>query len=66
MSDNGSHITRPELAAELRSLRMEMRLLLIGLVAVIKLDLPNEITIPAIAAFAFKTLWGMFAAYHGS
>ena len=65
MNGESSHITRPELAAELRSLRMEMRLLLIALVAVLKLALPNEITVPAVSAFALKTLWGMFAAYHG-
>ena len=65
MNGESSHVTRPELAAELRSLRYEMRLLIVGLVVVLKLNLPDEITIPAVSAFALKTLWGMFAAYHG-
>jgi hypothetical protein len=65
MSDESSHITRPELAAELRSVRYEMRLLIVGLVVVLKLNLPDTITVPALSALAIKTLWGMVAAYHG-
>ena len=40
-----------------------MRLLIVGLVVVLKLNLPDEITIPAVSAFALKQLWGMFAPY---
>lgn len=46
---NGEHVTRAELAAELRSLRYEMRLLIVGLVIVLKLNLPDEITVPAVS-----------------
>ncbi len=63
---NGDHVSRAELAAELRSLRYEMRLLIVGLVVVLKLNLPDEITVPAVTAFALKTLWGIVAAYHGN
>ena len=63
MNGESSHVTRPELAAELRSLRYEMRLLIIGLVVVLKLNLPDEITIPAVTALAAKTLWGVIAAH---
>lgn len=65
MSDNGSHVTRPELAAELRSVRYEMRLLIIGLVIVLKLNLPDSVTVPAVSALAVKTLWGIVAAHFG-
>ena len=59
---NGEHVGRAELRAELRSVRYEMRLLIIGLVVVVKLDLPDTITVPAISALAAKTLWGLVSA----
>lgn len=65
MSDNGSHVSRAELAAELRSVRYEMRLLIIGLVIVLKLNLPDSVTVPAVSALAVKTLWGIGAAHLG-
>jgi len=61
---NGSHITRPELAAELRSVRYEMRLLIVGLVVVLKLNLPDTITVPAVSALAVKTLWAVISSRH--
>ena len=62
---NGSHVTRPELAAELRSMRYEMRLLIVGIVVVLKLNLPDEVTFPAVAAVVLKTLWGVTAGFRG-
>ena len=65
MNGESSHVPRPELAAELRSLRYEMRLLIVGLVIVLKLNLPDEVTIPAVSAFALKTFWSIVAAHYG-
>lgn len=62
---NGDHVSRAELAAELRSVRYEMRLLIVGLVVVLKLPLPDSITVPAISALVLKTVWGIVTAYHG-
>lgn len=42
-----------------------MRLLIVGLVIVLKLNLPDEITVPAVSALALKTLWGIVAAGNG-
>lgn len=62
---NGEHVTRAELASELRSLRLEMRLLIVGCILVLKLDFPNEITIPAVSALAAKAVWGLVVGHYG-
>lgn len=52
------HVTRPELVAELKALRFEMRLLMLALAVLPNLDLPESVTVPAVGALAAKTAWG--------
>ena len=60
-----AYVAASEWAAERRSLRYEMRLLLVGLIVVLKLNLPDEVTIPAVAAVVLKTLWGIAVGFRG-
>ena len=55
MSDNGSHVTRPELQAELRALQYRI-LLYLG----ITVGLPVPVTLGALLAMVGKSAWVIF------
>jgi hypothetical protein len=62
MADN---VTRQEMMSELKSLRNEMRLLLVVTVATLKFNVPDAITATAITAVFIKACWSVFAARIG-
>lgn len=51
------HVTRRELATELRSFRNEMRLLIAMAVLVINFDVPREFTAAVIFTLLVKAVW---------
>lgn len=51
------HVTRRELALELRSFRNEMRILIVGAIVVLRFDVPAEVTAAALLAFVVKLGW---------
>ena len=54
MSD---HVTRAELAAELKALNNSLTLKIVVVLALVKFDLPSEVTVPAITAVALKSVY---------
>lgn len=59
MSESSDHVTRQELNAELRSLKNEMRLLMVGVVVVLSPEVPKELTVAALVAIVGKSVWGL-------
>lgn len=51
------HITFREFKTELKSFRNETRVLIVGLLVVLRFDVPKEITAAAIAGILAKALW---------
>ena len=51
------HITAREFRSELKSFRNETRVLIVGLLVVLRFDVPKEITAAAIAGVLAKAVW---------
>ena len=60
MSDNGSHVTRPELQAELRALQYRILLYLGITVGLLEFHLPVPVTLGALLAMVGKSAWVIF------
>lgn len=59
MSDDPGerHITAREFRTELKSFRNETRVLIVGLLVVLRFDVPKEITAAAVALVIAKAAW---------
>lgn len=51
------HITAREFKTELKSFRNETRVLIVGLLVVLRFDVPKEITAAAILGVLAKAVW---------
>lgn len=51
------HITSREFKSELKSFRNETRVLIVGLLVVLRFDVPKEITAAAIVGILAKAAW---------
>lgn len=60
------HVTRPELAAELKALNNSLTLKIVAVLALVKLDLPSEISVPAVSALALKCVYSVVTARFSS